>query len=408
MKINFILLLIFCIPLFVKPQSKSNNPIALTDIGYYFIQNKVLNVNYKTCTTEEILNFITLTENKQSNPDINNYAISNEFEKHKIINKLRDSLVVYNNLFLLEKVYTYSSTRLLGDYSFKESYYPILNPAPDIMLSAQQQEKERNKIFHKTPYRGMILINGNSFPLSINLKPDSAESILKLKQRNKSKQEQLMDTRTIYNDGLGNKVSGNDKRIFIKYYIVFGKANNNSENLDKSTNPVTAKIVKLEYYIDVECQKKVYSSESVSSQLKTADRPKDKDLTDDTLFIQNASKKLVKVDEPIDTFLYSKVDTEASFPGGDQQWGKYLTEHFIYPQEAQDNAIEGTVTIQFIVDKDGSLSDIKAIDGPTGGDLRATAIKLIARSGKWNPGVNNGHVVKSYKKQPFTFRLGSN
>ena len=62
--------------------------------------------------------------------------------------------------------------------------------------------------------------------------------------------------------------------------------------------------------------------------------------------------------------------------------------------------------MQFIVDKEGAVSDVEAISGPN--ELRAEAIRVIKKSGKWEPAVQNGRKVKSYKKQPITFRLEAN
>jgi len=74
-----------------------------------------------------------------------------------------------------------------------------------------------------------------------------------------------------------------------------------------------------------------------------------------------------------------------------------------YPQEAQDNEIQGAVVVQFIVDKGGMVSDVEAISGPQ--ELRDEAVRVIKKSGKWTPAVQNGRQVKSYKKQPIVFRL---
>ena len=65
---------------------------------------------------------------------------------------------------------------------------------------------------------------------------------------------------------------------------------------------------------------------------------------------------------------------------------------------SQDNEIQGAVVVQFIVDKGGMVSDVEAISGPQ--ELRDEAVRVIKKSGKWTPAVQNGRQVKSYKKQP--------
>jgi len=98
-----------------------------------------------------------------------------------------------------------------------------------------------------------------------------------------------------------------------------------------------------------------------------------------------------------------KVEFESTFPGGDAGWIRYLTSSLVYPPKAVRKKVEGTVVVQFIVGKDGSLSDIQAISGPE--LLWEAAEKVIKESPNWKPALQNGKKVKSYKKQPITFRL---
>jgi protein TonB len=100
---------------------------------------------------------------------------------------------------------------------------------------------------------------------------------------------------------------------------------------------------------------------------------------------------------------FAKVEKESEFPGGRDAWGKYLSENLRYPQKAQRKKIQGLVVVQFIVNKDGSLSDIEAISGPL--ELRNAAVDVIKKSPRWIPAEQSGKIVKSYKKQPIGFRL---
>jgi len=102
---------------------------------------------------------------------------------------------------------------------------------------------------------------------------------------------------------------------------------------------------------------------------------------------------------------FTKVEIESEYPGGAAAWQRYLNRNLRYPQEAIDNEIQGAVVVQFIVDKEGNVSDVEAISGPN--ELRAEAVRVIKKSGKWTPAVQNGRQVKSYKKQPIVFRLES-
>ncbi|ULQ50771.1 energy transducer TonB [Flavihumibacter fluvii] len=109
-----------------------------------------------------------------------------------------------------------------------------------------------------------------------------------------------------------------------------------------------------------------------------------------------------KVEEDWDK-TFTKVEIESDYPGGASAWQRYLNKSLRYPQEAIDNEIQGTIVVQFIVDKEGNVSDVEAISGAN--ELREEAVRVIKKSGKWTPAVQNGRQVKSYKKQPITFRL---
>ena len=103
--------------------------------------------------------------------------------------------------------------------------------------------------------------------------------------------------------------------------------------------------------------------------------------------------------------IFTKVEIEPEYPGGPGAWMRYLNKTFRYPQEAQENEIQGTVVVQFIVDKEGNVSDVEAVSGPKNGELRDEACRLIKMSGKWNPAIQTFRIVKAYKRQPITFRL---
>lgn len=100
---------------------------------------------------------------------------------------------------------------------------------------------------------------------------------------------------------------------------------------------------------------------------------------------------------------FTKVEIESEFPGGMSAWARYLNKNLRYPQDAIDNEVQGTVVVQFIVDKEGNVSDVEAVSGAS--ELRDEAVRVIKKSGKWTPAIQNGRQVKSYKKQPIVFRL---
>jgi protein TonB len=126
--------------------------------------------------------------------------------------------------------------------------------------------------------------------------------------------------------------------------------------------------------------------------------------------VSDAGKGVVeapkKVEEDYDK-TFTKVEIESEYPGGSAAWLRYLNKNLRYPDEAVNNEIMGTVIVQFIVDKEGNVSDVQTVGGPENGGLREEAIRVIKKSGRWTPAIQNGRQVKSYKKQPIVFKLES-
>ena len=119
--------------------------------------------------------------------------------------------------------------------------------------------------------------------------------------------------------------------------------------------------------------------------------------------IEIITKKETKK-EVLDNMVFDKVEIDPSFSGGNEKWKHYLERNLdaSVPEKkkAQDGAY--TVVIQFIVDKEGNISDAKALTNHRYG-MEEEALRVIKASPKWNPAIQNGHIVKAYKKQPITF-----
>jgi periplasmic protein TonB len=103
---------------------------------------------------------------------------------------------------------------------------------------------------------------------------------------------------------------------------------------------------------------------------------------------------------------FFKVEIESEFPGGPSAWLKYLNSHLTYPNKAVRKRIQGTVLLQFIVDKEGRISELRALSGDP--ILEEAALKAMEDSPRWIPAIQDGRAVKSYKKQPIVFKLSAN
>lgn len=104
---------------------------------------------------------------------------------------------------------------------------------------------------------------------------------------------------------------------------------------------------------------------------------------------------------------YDKLETMPTFKGGIQAFGKFLSQNLRYPPEARDNNIQGKVFLQFVIEKDGSLTEAKVIRS-VGGGCDEEALRVINLSPKWSPGVQRGRAVRVSYTVPIFFQLQNN
>ena len=103
--------------------------------------------------------------------------------------------------------------------------------------------------------------------------------------------------------------------------------------------------------------------------------------------------------------VFQKVEIEAQFPGGEKAWTKYITREITrYIDELQEAGKAGTCLVQFIVDKEGNISDVEALT-MKGTKLAEICVNAIRKGPKWTPAEQNGRKVKAYRKQPVTFQM---
>ena len=105
-----------------------------------------------------------------------------------------------------------------------------------------------------------------------------------------------------------------------------------------------------------------------------------------------------------ETKVFDVVEQMPSFPGGDAALMKFLSEHIKYPVVAEENGIQGRVVATFVVERDGSISDVKVIKS-VDPSLDKEAIRVLKSRPKWIPGKQNGSAVRVKYTVPVTFRL---
>jgi len=101
--------------------------------------------------------------------------------------------------------------------------------------------------------------------------------------------------------------------------------------------------------------------------------------------------------------IFTQTEVAPKFLGGGTAWKKFLQQYLVYPEKARNKKIEGTVVLQFMVDKWGRVFEISAISGNE--ILADAAIKTMRNSPNWVPAEQNGRLVVVYAKQPFYFKI---
>ena len=117
---------------------------------------------------------------------------------------------------------------------------------------------------------------------------------------------------------------------------------------------------------------------------------------------QSSQTSLTKEDG--DNKIYEVVEEQASFPGGNTAMVQWLSQNMRYPVTAKKDNIQGRVLVQFVVEKDGSISNVavvRSIDSP----LDKEAVRVVKAMPKWNPGKHKGQIVRSKFTLPINFKL---
>lgn len=120
---------------------------------------------------------------------------------------------------------------------------------------------------------------------------------------------------------------------------------------------------------------------------------------------EGVEKGIVVVPEKKEPEIFTSVEIDAAFKGN---WRAFLERNLNAEVPINNNAPAGryTVVMQFVVDANGNVSDIKALTSH-GYGMEEEAIRVLRKATKWEPAIQNGNQVKAYRKQPITFDVQS-
>ena len=115
-----------------------------------------------------------------------------------------------------------------------------------------------------------------------------------------------------------------------------------------------------------------------------------------------APKEEVKQD--VENKVFDVVEQQPSFPGGQGALMSWLASNIHYPPVAEENGIQGRVVVSFVVEKDGSITQVQVVRG-VDPSLDKEAVRVTKAMPKWTPGKQNGQAVRVKYNLPVTFKL---
>ncbi len=150
---------------------------------------------------------------------------------------------------------------------------------------------------------------------------------------------------------------------------------------------------------EVVTEVKVIDNDAESSnELNTAE------LFDENRPIEEVHVEVKEEKEEEEEMIYTFVEEDASFVGGEEALYAYLNKNLQYPELARESNITGTVVIKFVVEKDGSITKASILR-EIGGGCGKEALRVVKNMPKWKPGKQGGRAVRSEFTLPVQFEL---
>jgi len=130
------------------------------------------------------------------------------------------------------------------------------------------------------------------------------------------------------------------------------------------------------------------------------------DTPDDANLVYTPVLKPVLTDEkpPIEDEIFINSEKMPEFPGGEKEMLRFIGEHIAYPREAREIGATGTVYVTFVIEKDGSVSNVKVLRG-IGFGCDEEAVRVISMMPKWSPGMQRTKPVRVSFNMPIAFKI---
>lgn len=173
----------------------------------------------------------------------------------------------------------------------------------------------------------------------------------------------------------------------------------------RATQKFTAPVIKKDELVKEENEVKQMDQLDEKIAVGTEDREGTNDRTD--IAVRNDVAVATPPPAPkqeVETKIFDVVEVMPSFPGGNSALMEYLNSSIKYPVVAQENGVQGRVVISFVVERDGSITDVQ-VARSVDPSLDKEAMRVVRQMPKWNPGKQNGAAVRVKYNLPVAFRL---
>ena len=141
----------------------------------------------------------------------------------------------------------------------------------------------------------------------------------------------------------------------------------------------------------------VEDDEEIEEELEIEDTEADEDEVIEIIEVEEE-------EEVAEEEIFTIVETNPGFPGGEAKMYQYLGKNMKYPPIARDNNIQGRVYVSFVVEKKGNITDVRVLRG-IGGGCDEEAIRVVKSMPKWSPGKQRGKPVRVRFNLPIVFKL---
>ena len=153
----------------------------------------------------------------------------------------------------------------------------------------------------------------------------------------------------------------------------------------------------------VEVPKQTTQLEIVQDDVETEDIEINADVEQNEVIEEYVAPEVVE-EEVVEQEIFQIVEEMPAFPGGEKALLEYVFKNIKYPQIARETGIQGRVFVGFVVEPDGSVSNVKILRG-IGGGCDEEAMRVIKSLAKWKPGKQRGKAVRVSYQIPVVFKL---